>query len=242
MSLLKLLAFPIISLALMLYLWMTHRIATKNSLIIAGVLNLIYIAVQAYRYGLLKMTIKLEERLWPEFTCYFKEYNCGYYDARNKTFKELTEADTNMLKSQPQVNYVEVYCDKTSKSYNEGAGHVLVGFALQGDAGIDIGIARVLETLNYKKRTFSSCNATFGALTKVDEFSGRIALSKMSGHIWETVEKQHNGQGVMFTWEDKKFVICGAFVGLESQQFLIKGIPSEPNAQSFLVNDSKKFK
>jgi len=242
MSSLKLLAFPIISSALMLYLWLSNRLGVGKAVMIEVTLNLVYVFLQVYRYGLLQLTVGFGEEQWPAFTYYFKEYDCKYSDAREKVFKELSEADRNMLKTQPQVNYMEVYLDKSKKSYKESAGRVTVGFALQGDAEKDIGIAKVLECLNYDKRELKPCKAVHGRMKMVDEYSGRLALRMWAGPAWDTVEKHHGGQGTMFIWEGKKSLACGVFVGPESKQFLVKVIPSEPNAQSFLVNDPKKFK
>ncbi len=242
MSVERILAIPLLTLFVLGCLWYI-RILSGTSVLFAGVVSsLAYVLLQAYRYGLVFAAATVEEKDWPGFTCYYKEYECEYAKARKKLHKLMTGADLNMLKSQHQVNYIEIYQDR--KAAKETSGHVLAGFALRGEAEIDVGISKVLETLNFRKRKFAPGLAILGEMKRVDEFGGRIAVSKLGSQARTAAEASGKQVGPMFVWEDKRAVSCGVFVGPTSKQYAVKGFVEEPNVKSEVVPDrgTKKTK
>ncbi len=238
MSVVKILVIPLVSFLVLLYLWYSRLLNGTKALTFGAISQLVYILVQLYRYGLLFTSAVVAETAWPGFVCYYKEYDCEYAQAREKVQKLMTDADRNMLRSQHQVNYIEIYQEKAA---GKKEGHVLAGFALQGDAKNDIGIGKVLETLRFKRREFSSCTAMVGTMKKVDEYSGRIAVLRMAEQACAAATATPGRvAGPVFIWEDKKLVSCGAFVGPESKQYLVKGFSDEDNVKSEIVADAQK--
>jgi len=236
MSVAKILIFPGVSLLASLLLWLLKLFTGKTIVIIYTMLILLYLLIQLYRYGILLTSPKIHETICPHFTFYYKEYDCEYKEVRPKIYKELNEADGNMLKSQPQVNYVEIY-----QNHNPALtqGHTLAGFALRSVAEYDIGIAQVMKALNFKKRVFNECPSIVSSLKKVDELSSRIALDKLAGQLWDYAKNIKKTNGVLFKWEEKKTVSCGVWLGAEAKQFNVKGFLEEPNVKSeFLQDDS----
>jgi hypothetical protein len=222
MSMAKIIAFPLLSLLALLYLWCANLVTIKNVWIIAAVVNIIYVTMQLYRYGILFMKPSIAEIKCPEFTFYYKEFDGKYCDAREKLVKPFSECDGNMVKSEYQVDYLEIYTDKVDKSKCQSSGHIIAGFALRGAAAIDIGVRKVLECHNFKKTDIKPCEAIVGTIKKIDNYSGGIVVHKLSGHVRNYLESKYKESGMLFMWEQKKTVTCGVFYGQSKKQFEMK--------------------
>ena len=242
MPMVKLFIIPLVAALISTYLWYATYITGKTAFLFGVIVNLIYLLIQLYRYGLLFTSTTISEIDWPSFTYYYKEYECEYKDIRKKAFKELSESDRNMLKSQPMVNYMEIYQDCVAPGKALESGHACGGFALRSGAETDIGISKVLETHGFKRRVFEKCRVALSTMKKVDELSGRIALDKTADQIWTHLKAGRISKGVLFIWEEKKTVSCGAFMGEESRQYIIKGFINEANVKSEMILNEDRIK
>lgn len=215
MGLKKLLAPPAVAAIVFFIIWYTNRITIWNALFVYSMLNLGYFVVKAFKYGLLFHSCKITETQLTAFTFYYKEYNCKYSKAKSMITKDFREEDIKMLKSQPDVQYMEIYLERTRENPYKNFGRILAGYALREDAAFDVGIKNVLQEFNFKKTSFDDCNVIQSSLKKIDELSKGFAFYKLSQPIWDYVASGEKETSHMFLTENKITVSCGVFKGKE---------------------------
>jgi len=222
--------------AILSLLWFLTIIEGKLVFIITGIVIFICAIIQAIVYIIDIGSTKIQETDFPKFTFYYKDFDCEYKEVKSKVDKEFVKADKNMLKSQPVTNYMEIYCDRNFSVKEKSKGNTVAGFALRSYAEKDIGISKVLEALKYKKKEFKECKAVIGSMNMTDDVVKRVALNNLMKKTWNYVVDEKKTQGIPFMLEDKKKVICGVFIGEESNQFKVLRLEDASAVESEILS------
>lgn len=216
---------------------------TKNiALILVFAIILIAIAVKLILDKIELNSAKLQETKFFDFTFYFKSFNCDPSTIRDTVHKELTEADYNMLKSQPTTSYIEVYNTYNPSKTKKLPQLSFAGFALTHYAKDDVGIRKVLENLGYKKREIKQCDVVLRSMKTSNGLKKRQIMENLLAETWNYVENVKNTSGIAFMWEEKRKVACGVFIGEGAFQFKFGNIEQASMIQSeILESDHKKI-